>query len=538
MKTSKKPHEIWDEYQKAISYNRGIDLYETVKKNENFFIGKQWEGLNAPDLAKPVINVLRRVVSYFISMIVADDIGVAFTPFITTEERTKKAEIWSREVERVMELSEIKAKARDVIRNAAVDGDGVLYFYFDPSAETGQLARGRIACEVVDNTSVMFGNPYSSDVQKQPYILIEMRRTVDSVREEALKNGVDEADAMSIVSDRESEMYDVCSTKTDDNLTTVIVKFWRENGTVHAIKTTRNVIVRPEWDTGYRRYPIAVMPWEKVKNSYHGNAAITGLIPNQISINQLFAMAIHSAKTNAFPKTIYDATKISSWTNKVGQAIGVIGNPNEAIASAFRGADMSNQVMTLIDKMIQYTLEFMGASDAALGNINPQNTSAIIATQKASAMPLELQKLAYNRFTEDYIRTIVDMMSVDYGLREVQTEKDGAVTTELFDFSSESAFELSLKVDIGSAAYWSELMQVQTMDNLFAKGVISDVITYLEGIPEQYLRNKSKLIAKLKNTQAMKASAPSALPLTGGVSPAPTGLPMVQSPTPPMSSMQ
>ncbi|MBQ6902381.1 MAG: hypothetical protein IJN71_05180, partial [Oscillospiraceae bacterium] len=76
MKTSKKPHEIWDEYQKAISYNRGIDLYETVKKNENFFIGKQWEGLNAPDLAKPVINVLRRVVSYFISMIVADDIGV------------------------------------------------------------------------------------------------------------------------------------------------------------------------------------------------------------------------------------------------------------------------------------------------------------------------------------------------------------------------------------------------------------------------------------------------------------------------------
>ena len=249
-------------------------------------------------------------------------------------------------------------------------------------------------------------------------------------------------------------------------------------------------------------------------------------------------MAIHSAKTNAFPKTIYDATKISSWTNKVGQAIGVIGNPNEAIASAFRGADMSNQVMTLIDKMIQYTLEFMGASDAALGNINPQNTSAIIATQKASAMPLELQKLAYNRFTEDYIRTIVDMMSVDYGLREVQTEKDGAVTTELFDFSSESAFELSLKVDIGSAAYWSELMQVQTMDNLFAKGVISDVITYLEGIPEQYLRNKSKLIAKLKNTQAMKASAPSTLPLTGGVSPAPTGLPMVQSPTPPMSSMQ
>lgn len=533
MMKNKTAAEVWNEYQKGVNYNKGIDLYETVKKNENFFIGRQWEGVNAPDLAKPVINVLRRVVNYFISMIVADDIGVAFTPFITTEERTKKADIWSREVEQIIELSDLKAKSRDVIRNAAVDGDGILYFYFDANAETGQKTRGRIACEVVDNTNVLFGNPYSSEVQKQPYIIVAMRKSVDSVRSEAMKNGLKESEAMAILPDREYEMYDIGSTKTDDDLVTVLVRFWREGGTVHAMKTTRNIIIRKAWDTGYRRYPIAVMPWEKVKNSYHGVAAITGLIPNQISINQLFAMAIHSAKTTAFPKTIYDATKISAWTNKVGQAIGVVGNPNEAVASSFRGADMSNQVLMLIDKMIQYTLEFMGASDAALGNINPQNTSAIIATQKASAMPLELQKLAFNRFTEEYVRTIVDMMSVDYGLREVQGEENGEVITELFDFSADGAYELSLKVDIGSAAYWSELMQVQTMDNLFAKGVITDVITYLEGIPEQYLRNKGKLLAKLKSERELPMNGmgmeSGALPLPGG-QPSPIGMG-----TPPMN---
>ncbi len=504
MMTGKRPFEIWNEYQKGIAYNNSIDLYENVKKNENFFIGRQWEGLNAPDLAKPVINVLRRVVNYFISMIVADDIGVAFTPFITTKERLKNADIWSREIEKIIELSSIKEKSREVIRNAAVDGDGVLHFYFDPAAKTGQRARGAIACEVVNNTDVMFGNPYIYDVQRQPYIILGVRKNVESVRSEARKYGMSESDAMEIQPDSAYEIYDVSNAKGGDDLTTVLVKFWRENGTVHAMETTRNAVIRDSWDTGYHRYPIAMMQWEKVKNSYHGVAAITGLIPNQISINQLFAMAIHSAKANAFPKTIYDATKISAWTNKVGQAIGVVGNPNEAVASSFRGADMSTQVMQLIDKMIQYTLEFMGASDAALGNINPQNTSAIIATQKASAMPLELQKLAYNRFTEDYVRTIVDMVSVDYGLREVQSGEDGDVKTELFDFSADNAVELSLKVDIGSAAYWSELMQVQTMDNLFAKGVISDVIMYLEGIPEQYLRNKSKIIAKLKNTQQMQ----------------------------------
>ena len=213
-------------------------------------------------------------------------------------------------------------------------------------------------------------------------------------------------------------------------------------------------------------------------------------------------MAIHSVKANAFPKTVYDATKISAWSNKVGQAIGVVGNPNEAIASSFRSVDMSDQVLLLIDKLIKNTLEFMGASDSALGNINPQNTSAIIATQKATAMPLELQKLEYNRFTEDYVRIMVDMMRADYGLREVESEENGETVVTLFNFSEEDAAELRLRVDVGSAAYWSELMQVQTMDNLFRNGIITDVVTYLEGIPEQYLKNKSKLIAKVKNRQA------------------------------------
>ncbi len=500
MRTDKTPAGIWSEYQKAVAYNKSIDLYETVKKNENFYIGRQWEGLNAPDLAKPVINVLRRVVSYFISMIVADDIGIAFTPFISTAERTRRAEIWSDEVERAIELSGIKEKAREVIRNAAVDGDGMLYFYFDSDAETGQLAKGRLSCEVVDNTSVMFGNPYVSDIQKQPYVLIELRKSVDAVRDEAMKFGMDETEAAEILPDSEFEMYDISTSKNSD-LTTVVVKFWKENGTVHAMKTTRNAVVRKEWDTGYKRYPIAVMAWDKIKNSYHGISAVAGLIPNQISINQLFAMAIHSVKANAFPKTIYDATKISSWSNKVGQAIGVVGNPNEAIAASFRGTDMSDQVLTLIDKMIQNTLEFMGASDSALGNINPQNTSAIIATQKATAMPLELQKLEYNRFTEEYVRIMVDMMRADYGVREVQSEENGENVVSFFDFSEENAAELSLRVDVGSAAYWSELMQIQTMDNLFRNGIITDVVTYLEGIPEQYLKNKSKLIAKIKNKQ-------------------------------------
>lgn len=43
MKESKKkpcPDSVWKEYEKGVSFNNQINLDDTVKANENFFIGK------------------------------------------------------------------------------------------------------------------------------------------------------------------------------------------------------------------------------------------------------------------------------------------------------------------------------------------------------------------------------------------------------------------------------------------------------------------------------------------------------------------
>jgi len=47
-----------------------------VRQNENFYLGEQWQGLNAPDLDKPVLNFLKRVCSYLSALLVSDDIAV------------------------------------------------------------------------------------------------------------------------------------------------------------------------------------------------------------------------------------------------------------------------------------------------------------------------------------------------------------------------------------------------------------------------------------------------------------------------------
>ena len=497
---------IWTEYQKGVTYNTNLDLYETVKKNENFYSGKQWEGLNAPDLPKPVINVLKRVVSYFISMIVSDDVAANFEPFLEDAELDEQAALLSDQVAQVMEQCKLRDLAREVIRDAAVDGDGFLYFYFDPDAESGQEARGRIRAELLDNACVMFANPYSAELQEQDSIIIAMRKTLANVQAEARRDGLSEDVIESIRADDDNNLYNPSSARGDD-LVTVVLRLYKQDGTIWAVKATQDVLLRAPWDLGYALYPLSVMRWERIKNSYHGTSALSAVIPNQIAINQLFAMAIHHVKTAAVPKVIYDASKIPSWSNKVGQAIGTIGNPNDAVATGFRAPDMSAQVMQLIELMIQKTLEFMGASDATLGNIKPDNTSAIIAVQQSSAMPLSLQKMEFYRFTEEYVRIIVDMIRVNYGSRLVSVPGDGEDQIITYDFGQLSPANLNMQVDVGASSYWSQLMQVQTLDNLFTKGIITDALTYLDALPDGYISGKGKLISALRERMAQQEAA-------------------------------
>ena len=179
-------------------------------------------------------------------------------------------------------------------------------------------------------------------------------------------------------------------------------------------------------------------------------------------------------------------------------------------------ATISPQVAQFIDLAVNYTQNFMGASDAALGDTRPDNTSAIVALQRASNAPLELVKLNMYECIEDLGRIYLDMMRAYYGTRYVQVKlltkdqlaqqplgmklQDSDVNTP-FDFSVLNDVPMSLKLDVGASAYWSEIMTVQTLDNLLMNGKL-DIVDYLERIPEGYVSKRQELIEKLKGMQS------------------------------------
>ena len=521
MKIKKDPQGIWNEYNDGINYNSSIELYDKVEDAENFVVGNQWEGVNAPDLEKPVLNILKRPVAYYVSTICSEDIGMKLKPFKTNDETVRICDAVKRQMERVIELDRLKAKKRKMVRNACVDGDGCIYYYWDTDVKTGGKEEGDIRSEIVENINVIFGNPHDQEVQAQPYIIIALRKPVAEVREMAMDNGVSKEEAEEkIIADADTNQGEKGG---DNDLCTVLVKFWKEDGKIHVIKTTKDCIVREEWEPGTKLYPIEWYRVDDVRKCYHGQGIVTGMIPNQIIVNKLFAMYVRSVQMNAFPKTAYDESKFpNGWSNRVGEAIKVKSGGVMPVTDAFtviRGGDVSQQVMEVIQKCITLTKECIGATDAALGNVNAERAAAsgIMANMQAAQAPLEMPHIAFYDAFEDSIRIIKDLMQAHYGKRmlDVELPKEEAAEDQMsnadptepkteqreFDFAKLDEIVQDIEVHVGSSAYWSELMQMQTMDNLIQAGMITDVIVYLESIPDKFLPNKAKILEQAKRMQ-------------------------------------
>ncbi len=522
-------------------FNNEIELYETVENNENFFIGKQWEGVQANGNPTPTFNFLKRVTLFQVATVSSDNIAMQATPLSSTSryslgDMEKVSDVVNKQFKALFERNKIVTKTREFMRNAAVDGDGCTYTYFDPDVETGQDAKGDIVTEIVQNTRVIFGNQFDRDVQRQPWIIIVLRKPLKEVKREAKSNGFDEE---LITPDQEEHGGEMAN--LDQQNVSVYCLFEKdpESGSIWFGKYAQKGQIAKWRDTELKLYPITWMNWDYVQDCYHGHALISQLIPNQVFVNQLFAMVMRSLQTTAFPKVIYDGTRIPHWDGGVGRAIRVnSGGDLNTIAKIMDPASVSPQISQFIDAAINYTQNFMGASDAALGDTRPDNTSAIIALQRASNAPLELVKQNMFQAIEDLGRIYLDMMRVYYGKRYVQVkmwtkhqmtnqplgmtlpEQDVNV---VFDFSVLNEIPLSLQLDVGASSYWSEIATVQTLDNLLMQGKMN-LDDYLERIPDGYVSKKQELIDKIRGAQMPGLGGPNApvldmnqqIPVTGG----------------------
>lgn len=517
------PEIAWKFYDRGLGFNSQIRCEDNVKVNRNFYIGKQWEGVESNGLPTPQINILKRVVGFIVASITTDNIRVtasALANTVGTNDYKQLVEIVNDEFDAIIERNNIPSLMREFCRNAAVDGDGCMMTYWDADAETGQKAKGAIVTEIVDNQRVFFGNPNDHRVQSQPWIIIAKREPVRNVKLRAKANGVKN---WKIITQDDEDNNKLDAAKYNDGLVTVLMLFWRDDdGVINYYESTRNCTVKEPHSMDIKLYPINWLSWDIVADCYHGQAMITGLIPNQVFINKAWAMTMVSIMKSAFGKVVFDSTRVKRWDNRVGGAIPVAGNVAD-VAKIIDPAPINPQVSQYIQLAVEQTEQSLGATSVALGDTRPDNTSAIIALQRAASTPSELTKQNLYKSMEDMFRIYLEFMGEYYGKRYVdspitsaereavlfaqQMNPDLEVPEEVpieFDFKLIKKHPVLLKLDVGASTYYSEIAATQTLDNLLSQKLI-DIVDYLERVPDDRIPGRRALLEKkIKERDAMQ----------------------------------
>ena len=435
------PTTAWQAYEAGKDYKRRIGLYETVRRNERFYRGDQWYDSQS-DLPRPVFNLIRRITDYLVCSVVPGDLSIHYTddklPFHTDPALRERVmtglSILDRNAAYRWKRDELQSLSHKALLNAAISGDGVFYCWWDDTRCDGQLYHGDVRTELIGNANLFVADVNSTDLQSQEYVILSGRATVESLRREAIENGVDPRLVSTIVGDGnlEPRADDRSATELQGaEKTTYLLRFFRENGEVIFEKSTKYCPIK-RIRTGLRYYPVAYFNWNTTKGSFHGSAPVSDMIANQKYVNTAYAMAMKHMYDTAFSKVIYDKSRIPEWSHEVGEAIGALGggSVNDAV-SVLGVGKLQEGYLDLIGNVIENTKNMMGATEAALGDAAANNTSAILVLQQASALALRQVGTAFCRCIGELATVWADMLCTYCPVDRMLSALDGDGVTAL-----------------------------------------------------------------------------------------------------------
>lgn len=544
--------DIWERYERGKNYCSGLDLYSQTDKNWRFYQGDQWKNAELGGVSKVRYNFIRPIVLYKISTVAQNNMSLTYNPnafemlqeqdqqgFMETAQQT--CEKLNAHASKLWERNKMDSVMWDCIQEAAVSGDSVLYFYFDEQ-------KGEARMESVDNTNIYFGNENEPGIDEQPYIIIAFRMTVAQAREEAKNNGVPVDKIQMITSDNDTEHQAGDAAKReietgnedDAGKCIVLLEFRKKKNaegqkTVHWAKSARNVMIQDWEDTGMTTYPVAHMAWDTRKGCIRGYGEVQFLIDNQIEENKTLARRAMAVMQSAYPKLIYDGDAIedTSALMETGATIKVQGD-NVAAVNTKIGylppGNISQDASNLSSELMTVTKDLAGASDAALGNIDPTKASgnAILAVRDASTAPMNKQVAIFKQFVEDIGRIWFDMWAAysTEGKPVLVTgeAEDGSETqtVERIPYEVLHRLKVSINVDVSPANPYNKWAVEQSLENYLAQQYLT-FEEYVEALPpdsaapkhrlELILQKRQQAMEEQQAQQALQAQEQGALPV-------------------------
>ena len=479
--------------------------------------GDQWNGAKLGDIEPIQKNFIKPIVKYKVSVIHDNLYAVNYSSqnYESREfqkEARRYCDLLNGYIQRLWEKDKLDFYGRRVTKDAAINGEGIIYVNFDRENMTP-------VHEVLKKVDVYYGNENDDNIQSQPYILIRKRMPVVNAIELALNEGMSESKIEFIIGDTDNFEESGDSAKIElDNMVTIVYKMFKQNGTVHYSIATRWCTIVEEVDTGLTHYPIAHFIWEEKEGSARGEGEVKYLIPNQIEVNRTEMRRVLTVKEQAYPMKVVDITKVANpeAINTVGGTIrtnGAAVDDVRKIVGTIPPAQMSTDVKQLQEDLIQVTRELAGAGDTATGQVDPESASgrAILAVQQASQAPMTEQKEAYKNFIEDI--AIIDLeyfvVYAENGVNMEETVTDPMTGEEYIQMvnvpqSVLQQLQAVAKIDVTPKGVYDRYAMERTMENFLMNGFfnpqrVAEFEAYVKALPDDSVAPKQDLLEGIEN---------------------------------------
>lgn len=511
-----KETKVWTLYQKATDFARKKGFYSEIDKCNNFYNGDQWEGLMIEGIEPVQYNFIKPIVNYKVNRVTKNLRAINYsaenvegTAFRTKAK--KVCDLFNQRAARVWEKDQMDNKIKKLARQAAINGEAILYISYDE--ENNDPLN-----EILNKVDIYFANENDPDIQNQSYIIAKKRMSIEEARNIAKdKYDVSDKKLDQIIGDDDTLEEAGNDAKEEvNNMVTVVTKFFKEEGTVKYEVATKYVeFTKSPEDSGMKKYPFCHFLWSDKEGSARGEGEVKQLIPNQIETNKTAMRRLLTAKNTAYPQKIYNKDKIVNpeAINIVGGVIEAKGMDVDDVRKTFsvtQPAQMSPDVEKLQQELISTTRELASASDTATGQVNPEDASgrAILAVQQASEQPLDEQNVALNTFIEDVARIWLDIWKTynDKGMKMENVTTDpitGDESIEVVDVPKSTLDKLrtTVKIDITPKGAFDKYAQEISLENL-AKSEFFMNTNWLEDYAD--LLDNDSVMPKLKLEDLIK----------------------------------
>lgn len=546
--------ELWKRYRQGIEYQEKIGIRTEIPRYIDFYEGRQWPKATeaTKNLPRPVVNFVKMICRNKKAAILASKVRILY-----------KSDSPEADVDKFNEFASFVGKEMDqdgldkrAVEDGVKKGSYFYHYYWDPNAEGKDATEtGALRCELIDPLNIFFENPCELDEQKQGWIVVVTRESVDLVRKKADKD----VNLEEIMPDElENDAYGT-KEQDSDKLCTLITCYSREGGRVVCSRATKTTVVnkafgiipRPEkmqeGDTGqslsrdatapftqggrvgresrgpraegmklgvHELYPIVAGYYEMRDRCIYGISEIEGLIPNQKAVNFHIAMSLLNAQENAWGKYIAlpDALQGQKITNAPGQVLIDYSKTGNGIKKMTEQA-MHSFPLEVINTLVNLTRSVSGASEVMTGETIGANMSgaAIAQLQAQAQMPIEDLRDTFWQVKKKQGKVLAQFykyfyLDADFSYETTDpSTNEKSVISDKFSSQDFEALDFDIVVEATQGTRSSAASDIAMLDGLLSGGHIG-IEAYVNAYPDEAVGNKSEILKAIKAAQASELS--------------------------------